>query len=256
MNLGLASAFSLLALAVVPAAAAELPAPDELLAAAIARHDPEGAWASGAFRLVVRESRPDGSDRDTTLLIDNRSGRFETASRRDGDMIIGSLGGGSLGGSLDGSSGPEGCVWLVNGSTRFPDELRDRYRLTCERLEWIRNYYVYLWGLPMKLRDPGTRLGDAVVAKEFEGRTALELQVTYDESVGSDVWYFYFDPGSHELVGYRFYHDEAKGDGEYIVLDGLREGAGLRLPRSRAWYTHQGDKHLGTDTLLSIEEIR
>ena len=52
---------------------------------------------------------------------------------------------------------------------------------------------------------------------------------------------------------YRFYHDEAAGDGEYIVLDGELEAAGLRLPKSRAWYIHKEDRHLGTDVLVALD---
>ena len=75
------------------------------------------------------------------------------------------------------------------------------------------------------------------------------LRVTYDEGVGDDTWYFYFDPRSYALVGYRFYHDPAKNDGEYIVLEGESEIGSLRLPRTRKWYTHADDRHLGTDTI-------
>ena len=221
-------------------AATERPTPAELLAGAIARHDPEGAWETGTYRMAIRESRPDGTGRDTTVTIDNRAGTFQLASLREGDMLVGEV-------------GPGECVWTVNGTTDVSDEVRDFHRLTCERLERMRNYYLFLWGLPMKLRDPGTRLGEEVVAAEFEGRAALGLRATYDEGVGEDVWYVYFDPESHVMIGYRFYHDEAANDGEYITLRGVQEGAGLALPRTRAWYTHQDDKYLGTDTLMSIE---
>jgi hypothetical protein len=238
MNRLLASA--LLTLASIPAIAADTPSPQDLLTSTIARHDPNGEWAASAYRMVIRETRPDGRSSDTTILVDNRAGLFRTTSMRDGDMVVGSI-------------DSNGCTFLVNGTPDFPDEVRELHRLTCDRLERIRNYYTYLWGLPMKLRDPGTALGDSVVGKEFEGKTALELRVTYAEGVGSDVWYFYFDPASHDLIGYRFYHDEAAGDGEYITLDGIVEGAGLRLPKTRSWHTHKENEHLGTDTLVSIE---
>ena len=57
------------------------------------------------------------------------------------------------------------------------------------------------------------------------------------------------------MIGYRFYHDEAANDGEYIELEGIQEGGGLRLPRARTWYTHKEDKLLGTDTLIKIERL-
>ncbi len=233
----------LLTLLCNPAIAADTPAPDDLLASAIARHDADGGWDSNAYRMVIRESRPDGASNDTTILIDNLASLFRTTALREGDMLVSSI-------------DAAGCTFLVNGSTDFPEEVRDLHRLTCDRLERVRNYYTYLWGLPMKLRDPGTRLGDSVVEKEFEGKPALELRVSYAEGVGSDVWYFYFDPASHDLIGYRFYHDEAANDGEYITLTGTHEGAGLSLPKTRAWFTHKEDKYLGTDTLISIEKVR
>lgn len=114
----------------------------------------------------------------------------------------------------------------------------------------MRNYYTYLWGLPIKLTDSGTILGKQVEMSEFNSKKAYKLRVSYDPNVGSDVWYFYFDPKSYKLLGYRFYHDEAKNDGEYIYLEDEIKVAGMRLPKVRKWYTHQEDKFLGTDTLV------
>ena len=132
---------------------------------------------------------------------------------------------------------------------------RDEHRLTCETLERRRDYYAYLWGLPMKLLDPGTVLAPEVVESDFDGRPARRLKVTYEEGVGDDTWYFYFDPESSALVGYRFYHDEAANDGEYILLSGEVAAHGLRLPRARTWFTHAQDELLGTDTLVALEKL-
>ncbi len=217
----------------------QTPGAEEVLSAAIAFHDPERVWATGAFRLQFEESRPDGSVRKTAVVIDNAAGRFEIDTERQSRSVRGEL-------------GPGTCRWLLDGSVGFSGQEQDELRLTCERLEWIRDYYVYLWGLPMKLRDPGTLIDPGVKETTFEGREALEVRVTYEAEVGSDSWYFYFDPADRALIGYRFYHDEATNDGEYIVLEGLGEGVGLRLPRRRTWYTHQERKLLGTDTLVSI----
>jgi hypothetical protein len=118
----------------------------------------------------------------------------------------------------------------------------------------MRNYYSYLWGLPMKLQDPGTQLG-RVTATKFEGRPVYDLRVTYDAGVGGDVWYFYFDQETYALVAYRFYHDEAKNDGEVIHLEGEVSALGMRLPRARTWYTHQDGRLLGTDTLVEMAKV-
>jgi len=214
----------------------------DLVEQAIAFHDPQGVWQYGVLRLHLEETRPDGPSRETTLLIDNTRGRFEIATQRDGAQIDG---------VLDGA----GCEMRLNGSTHFSHEEKEKYRLTCERLEWLRNYYAYLWGLPMKLLDKGTLLEPDVLDTTYPGETVQAVRVRYDPEVGSDVWYFYLDTETHALAGYRFCHDEAQGDGEYITLEGQVEAGGLRLPKKRAWYTNAEDRYLGTDTLVSLEVL-
>jgi len=69
--------------------------------------------------------------------------------------------------------------------------------------------------------------------------------------VGKDIWYFYFDKKTVALIGYRFYHDESKNDGEYITLDGEEIIQGIRIPKNRKWYYNKDDKFLGADFLIS-----
>jgi len=142
---------------------------------------------------------------------------------------------------------------MLNGSAEISDAKREEHRLDCDRVVLYRDYYTYLWGMPMKLRDPGTRLDPGVSDAVFQGRQVKSLRVTYDPEVGGDTWYFYFDPDSAALVGYRFFHDESANDGEYIVLEGEVSGGGLRLPKARTWFTNAEDRLLGTDTLTGLD---
>ena len=102
----------------------------------------------------------------------------------------------------------------------------------------------------MKLKDPGTIIDPKVTAIDFDGQKSLALRVTYEEAVGKDIWYFYFHPETYALIGYRFYHDESKNDGEYITLEGEESLSSLRLPKIRKWYTHKENKFLGADILV------
>lgn len=215
-------------------------AAEELLAAAIAYHDPDGVWGERRLRLVIRETRPDAPDRLSEIDIDPAAQRFTLVRTPDGRRVESRLEAAK-------------CRFTVDGEEVAAAAEREALGLDCGRLERMRNYYAYLWGLPMKLRDPGTIVGDSVDSERFGGRPALALRVAYEPGVGGDTWIFYFHPENRRLIGYRFYHDEEAGDGEYIFLEGEVEGAGLRLPKSRAWYTHQGDEYLGTDVLESIE---
>lgn len=233
----------------LPAVAHGASAAQELLARSIAHHDPDGAWDRGGLRLELFEERPDGSDRETVVTFgpaDDRQGQsFGLRWAVDGEVREG---------RLQGNSG-ETCLWTVDGSADIPDRKREELGLTCERLAWLRDYYAYLWGMPMKLRDPGTRLGPEVTETTFDGSPVLAVRVDYDPSVGGDSWDFFFDPDTAALVGYRFFHDRAANDGEWIPLAGEVEGAGLVLPAERTWYTNRDDRLLGTDSLLSIERL-
>ena len=140
----------------------------------------------------------------------------------------------------------------LDGKADLSSDDLERYRLTPAQVLRRRNFYLYLYGLPMKLRDPGTRLDPKVKETNFQGRAVYELRVTYDEKVGSDTWYFYLDRATCALVGHRLHHNESAGDGEYTVLSEDVSGEGLRLPRVRKWYSNQGDKWFITHTIQSI----
>ena len=214
----------------------------ELLTRSIAYHDPAGAWDAGAFRIELHETRPGGTVRNSRILIDNGAGRFELERRYDDGATT----------SLVVSD--QSVTAKLNGSGEFDEDQASKYRLGAEQAVGTRNYYAYLYGLPMKLRDPGTLLDDEAKETTFQGRNAYELRVTYDEDVGSDTWYFYLDRSTYALIGYRFYHDESKNDGEYITLEEEASGAGLKLPRIRKWYRHQNEEFLGTDTIETLKK--
>jgi len=224
----------------VPGESAEVPGASWVVEQSIAYHDPLGHWRRSRFRLDLLETRPDASDRQTRVQFDNSEDSFEILTNREEAVIEGRMASGD-------------CVLTLNGSVDFTDEERERYRLTCERLAWLRDYYSFLWGLPMKLLDAGTRIDPEATDDRYQEKRVWTVRVTYDESVGSDTWYFYFDQQNYALVGYRFFHDEAEGDGEYIVLEGEIETVGLKMPASRAWYTNTKDEYLGTDTLEVLE---
>lgn len=219
-----------------------LPSADELLERSIAYHDPDDIWASSRHHVVLQETRPGGTMRDTAVVIDNRAGYFEmTRHLEDGPTIELQIHGDEVTARLD-------------GSESFSAEEAETHRLTPDAAKRTRNYYAYLYGLPMKLRDPGTRLDPEVTRTTFQGRDVLSLRVTYDEDVGGDIWYFYLDPESAALVGYRFYHDESKNDGEYIVLEGEAVSGNVRLPKARTWHVNADDKLLGTDTIVELAQ--
>ncbi len=220
--------------------AAQAPSADEVLQKSIAYHDPQGEWGhfSGAFS--IRMETPDNPDRQSYIRIDQPRSFFGIRIRKEGQETELELNRGN-------------CHLRYNGSLTFSEELAKKHQLTCERARLWRDYYSYLYGLPMKLGDPGTQIDPKVERRNFKGSLYWVLKVSYDPETGSDTWYFYFDPQTYALAAYQFYHDPAKNDGEYILLEGEAHVGKMRLPRIRKWYTNQSGKYLGTDTLTEAE---
>ncbi len=212
----------------------------DLLQLSIKHHDPQGIWGKQPLELELTEKRPNGAVRTTKLLLDPASEVFRSRQVRDGQKFDIQISGKTV--SIK-----------VNGKSPKDSALISQYRLTNERQIMMRDYYTYLYGLPMKLTDPGTILHSEVSDTSFQGKEVLAVKVSYEETVGNDVWYFYFDMESYALSGYRFYHDESKNDGEYITLEGEAVKGHLRLPKNRKWYTHQGNKFLGEDIIEVIK---
>ena len=142
------------------------------------------------------------------------------------------------------------CSMSINGNINPSEELKNRYNLNCERANMYKNYYTYLYGLPMKLKDDGTIIHPKVERKKFQGKEYLVLKATYNKQVGKDTWYFYFNPKTYAMEVYQFFK-EKKDSGEYILLSGLEIINDIKMPKNRAWYYNKNDGYLGTDILTS-----
>ncbi|WP_394974140.1 DUF6503 family protein [uncultured Croceitalea sp.] len=217
---------------------AQLLSGTELLEKAIAFHDPNGNWQSfkGSFKVTMET--PNSSSRISTIHIDLPREEFVLDVAKDNDTYAYLI-------------EKDSCSISLNGSSKISSEDTGRLRLSCERGTMMKDYYTYLYGLPMKLKDSGTIINSKVEKKIFKGKEYLVLKVNYAETIGKDTWYFYFDPLTYAMEVYQFYHDESKNDGEYILLEGLETINNIKMPKTRAWYYNKDDKYLGTD-ILSI----
>ncbi len=211
-----------------------------LLEKSMAYHDPDGTLFNQEVSMFFTETRPGGSDRKSSISFDIKNEMFQMRRPTEVGELVSSLHKGN-------------ARFTLAGDTTISQHQIDRYKISEKRLTTMKNYYQYLWLLPMKLKDPGTIIDPTVKEVDFFGRNLLQIRIEYEEAVGHDIWYFYFDPSTYALSGYRFYHDEEKGDGEYILLSDELQYEDIRLPQKRTWYTHQGDRLLGTDILDSIK---
>lgn len=210
----------------------------ELLEKSIKYHDPKGKWEKAKLTLDLKQDTPSRPLRLTTFKINNKKGSFWQKDVSDNNTVIRSL-------------KKDSCELSLNGKTIFTPEEIKKHRLSCKFTRFWRDYQTYLYGLPMKLKDSGTKVHRKVIKTTFQDKECWQAKVTYEEPVGEDTWYFYFHPETYALIGYRFFHNESTNDGEYIVLEDEIKISGMRFPRDRKWYFNIDDKFLGTDYILS-----
>ncbi|WP_423996836.1 DUF6503 family protein [Maribacter sp. IgM3_T14_3] len=208
----------------------------ELLERAIAFHDPQNNWSTFKGKMLIEMENPKGSPRSTVIEMKLPNNYFKTTVKKDNYTIESELDNGE-------------CTLKLNGSTSIFPKIKDSMNISCERAKMMKNYYTYLYGLPMKLKDQGTLIADKVIKKTFKGKEYLVLKATYEKEVGNDTWYFYFDPKTYAMEVYQFFHDESKNDGEYILLSEMITVNGIKIPKVRKWYYNKGDVFLATDVL-------
>lgn len=220
----------------------QTPTGSQLLEKAIAHHDPNGAWKNFKGKLSITMQTPDNSDRISDIILDLPSEYFSLTVKKDSTIIERAL-------------HKNECELALNGSTNISKEDIKTHRLTCERTKMMKDYYTYLYGLPMKLKDSGTIIDSKVYPKHFRGKDYVAIKINYEKEVGKDTWYFYFDPKTYAMEVYQFFHDEEKNDGEFIILNGIEEIQGIKMPKTRAWYYNKDNKYLGTDILTKTSSL-
>ena len=208
---------------------------NQLLEKAIKFHDPNGNWETFKGELFVTMEMPKSSPRKSRIRINLPEQYFLVKAVKDTIVTEYAIHKGD-------------CSMAINGNTNPSEELKKKHGLSCERANLYKNYYTYLYGLPMKLKDEGTIIEEKVERKTFKGKEYLVLKATYSKEVGKDTWYFYFDPETYAMEVYQFFK-EAKDSGEYIILTGLETINGVKMPKNRAWYYNKDNGYLGTDIL-------
>lgn len=206
---------------------------NELLEKAIAYHDPNGNWETFANDFIVLFETPEGKKHKNAITINLPEQYFNVSATKDEKVSFREISNGNCRFSNEDNSITE---------TAISDE-------DCKRTVMFKNYYTYLYGLPMKLKDPGTHVDPVVQKKSFKGKDYLVLRVTYDEAVGSDIWQFYFDPSTYAMEVYQFFKGTDETTGEYVLLTEEMEIGGVKMPKNRAWYYNKDGGYLGVDIL-------
>ncbi|WCO01959.1 DUF6503 family protein [Psychroserpens ponticola] len=212
-----------------------------LLEKAIEYHDPNKQWSTFKAEFDIEMEMPKNSKRISHVTINLPTEFFKVKATKDTIVTEYTVDKGM-------------CTISLNGKTDLSKAELFSNNLSCDRANMYKNYYTYLYGLPMKLKDEGTNISETVERKTFKGKSYLVLKVTYDKTVGSDVWYFYFNPETFAMEIYQFFKTDEKGNlkpdsGEYIMLSDTETINQIKIPKVRAWYYNKDDAYLATDIL-------
>lgn len=135
----------------------------ELLEKAIKYHDPNNNWLSfnGIFNVTMET--PNNLNRITKIVINLPKEHFYLKAKRNNVTTEYNL-------------NKNECSITLNGKTNLTDEELKAKNLSCKRAHLFKNYYIYLYGLPMKLKDKGTIIDNKVEQKTFKGKNLFGIK--------------------------------------------------------------------------------
>jgi len=137
----------------------------QLLAKSIKYHDPQNRWDSLDATLNFKTLMADKSERKRVIRLNNKHGEFHfTGEYTEGRLEY----------TID--AGGAKAMW--NGSTTIPTDKASKYQISEARAVMFRNYFSYLYGMPMKLRDIGTIIDPTVFRVSFYDKVYDRIRVT------------------------------------------------------------------------------
>lgn len=210
-----------------------------ILQQSIHQHDPNGVWLHTEFDMVVEEPRKQVPTRASLVKLNVANGAFEMQRARDGRTTT----------HLVDETGK--AATLLDGQVETDTALIKKYFMQPERNANYRNYYRFMYGLPMVLDQPGINMGK-VGSSEFEGQTVIHIDFTMEQPMIAKTWRVFFDKNDYHVLGIQTM-DNAE-EGEYLVFNGSAEIEGLKLPRFRHWYDSQTNEYLGSDLLIRSQK--
>lgn len=214
-----------------------------LLKKCIHFHDPQDNWSKfqGQLHLLHPKEKDTTTSQVSINFIDDY---FNYTSIKEKNQTIEQI--------VDKGVG---YYKVNNKKNQASPELIAKYYLGEKQSKFWKNFFVYLYGLPIKLQDKGAIIQDEVYKKHFHGKQYFVLKVNYSPTVGKEVWYFYINPKTYALEAYQFYHNQADNDGEYILLDELEEYNGIKIPKIRTWFMNKDNKQVGVDILIKVDKL-
>ena len=204
---------------------------------AIDYHDPKRLWGMFAGKFIIQS----GEAGATELQIDNGSSfALWTEVLKSDD-------------SLSGGYNKDSCIVRLNGKDIPQVGSLENFLLDCENIKGRTNYWVYMYGLPMKLKDEQVHFVGKPEKVSFLDKVHWRIRVNYNPGQSDEYWQFFFDTETFALKVAQFFHPALKGDSEYILYEETKELAGIKIPTKHSWYMYNDKEFIGFEKLVRIK---
>ena len=178
---------------------------DEIILKSISFHDPNSQWNTfyDTMNFESSFSFNDSIPEDLELTFNNKESYFKYFNH-DRKVEI--------------EYRPNSCNASPNNSL-------------CGNYSWTYGFYPYIWGLPMKLNDPGIKPEKGFKKTVLNSDSVWEIQVNYE----AENFWFYFDEKDYQLKGFKFIKNDSTNHAEIVILKDLKEVNGIKFPKHRTW---------------------
>lgn len=195
----------------------------DIVEASIKFHDPKNKWANlnAEFLFESKFSFNDSVPEELQVTIDVQKNDFQYHN---------------LDRKVNIQYPQESCIILQGEGT-------------CEGYRWTKNFYTYVWGLPMKLQDSEARIQEGFSSDTINNIPLNVVAVHYE----NENFKFYFDQKSSELKFFSFIKNNAEKHGEFIELRGLFEYNEIKFPAVKEWRESDSKKLIGTNEVITIK---
>lgn len=208
----------------------------------ISYHDPKNNWHKFKSDISSFSKVDRGGE---SLQESTRHFSFDNSSSSFGiDMDVQDL-------PLSVSINNDHCqtVWEKKELTA---EEQERYITDCKFGENYRNYYRYLIGLPMVLKDESTIVNPTVDDENINGKLYKKITVNYAPVSENPTWEFFIDPSDGKLVRSIFTRYDENNEvtgGEILDYPDHQLFQGMQLRTKMLWY-YLNEKFLADETYV------
>lgn len=211
-----------------------------VLEQSIKYHDPNGEWPTAKLKMRLAEPRPQTPHRFSIVDLDNNTGAFRMDRNRE-DKVSSHLV----------SAGGENSA-LLDGEVVTDPEVIRQYMLLPERSPGYRNYYQFMYGIPMILQPHFATMKE-VSYQVFDDQEVISLDFELKEAMISKEWRLYFSQEDYRLLGIETLN-EGDEPGEYLIFNGEARTGNMKFARFRHWYSKATDQYLGSDILVDFPD--